>query len=294
MPELQHSTDLCGTYQEQGYLVVERLFSSDEVARLCAAVTNILETPDLSSVAEIEERDPGVARRIWSPTKHSPVFAEMASDPRMLNIIEQLIGPDILLQYTKVHMKPPRIGSKAEWHQDFAFYPHTNTDMVTAMVCLDDHDRDNACLHVVPGSHKRGMADHYVDGHFRGMVRGPDVPDFSDAFAFEAPRGSVIFLHCLMLHGSPHNHSLRQRRAFFVGYRAADAFPIYWGPHSAHNEPSIKVLRGNRSKFARVEAGHWHLPYPQRGFGSLFELQSGTNMAHGPGKAGYSAHELEP
>lgn len=279
---------LAATYQENGYAVVERFFEPGEIAKVNAAIDEVLATDDLATVAEVEPQDASVARRIWSPTKRHPVFESVAAHPPLLDAIEQLIGPDILFHYSKLHLKAPKVGSVVEWHQDFSYYPHTNTDLVTALIYLDDATTENACLQVAPASHKRGLGDHYIDGYFRGKVTGPDAPDPSQAVALEAPAGSVIFIHCLLLHYSAPNHSDKIRRAFLPAYRAADAYPIYFGPHAAHNEPGVRLLRGSASQVARVSAGTWHLPLAERPFGSLFQLQEGAHIDAPPATAGYA------
>jgi phytanoyl-CoA hydroxylase len=281
-------TTLRDSYQEQGFAVAERFFDADEVAQLNAAIDEVLDVPDITTVAELEPDNPGVPRRIWSPTKRHARFEQLATDPRLLDAVEQLIGPDILFHYSKLHMKGPRVGTIVDWHQDFAFYPHTNTDLVTAMVYLDDASTENACLQAVAGSHRRGLADHYVDGHFRGKVTGPGTPDPAQATALEAPAGSVVFIHCLLLHHSSPNRSDRYRRSFFAAYRAADAWPIYFGPHASHNEPGVRLLRGRTANTARVEAGNWLLPLAERPFGSLFELQEGAGMNANATVSGYA------
>jgi len=264
-------------YRAQGYAVVEGLFTREEIAVLNAAIDEVLSGPDISEVAEVEPARPSVARQIWSPTRRHLAFEVAAANPRLLDKIEQLIGPDILFHYSKLHMKAPDVGSVVEWHQDFSYYPHTNTDLVSALIYLDDATLENACLQAIPGSHREGLADHYIDGYFRGKVTGPGAPDPAKAVALEAPAGSVVFIHCLLLHYSAPNRSDQPQRAFLPAYRAADAYPIYFGPHASHNEHSVKVLRGRASDVARVEAGNWRLPLTQRPFGSLFQLQEGTH-----------------
>jgi phytanoyl-CoA hydroxylase len=278
---------LVADYRDNGYAVAERFFDAEFVAGLHAAIDETLASPELSSVAEVEPKDPSVPRRIWSPTKRHVAFEQAAADSRLLDVIEQLIGPNILFHYSKLHMKAPQVGSEVDWHQDFSFYPHTNTDLVTALIYLDDATTENACLQAVPGSHKLGLADHYVDGFFRGKVTGPEA-DPARAVALEAPSGSVVFIHPLLLHYSAPNHSNRTRRSFLPAYRAADCYPVYFGPHAAHNEPGVKLLRGKASEFARVEAGTWRLPLTERPFGSLFELQEGGHLSPTSGTSGYA------
>jgi hypothetical protein len=107
----------------------------------------------------------------------------------------------------------------------------------------------------------------------------------------EAPAGSVVFIHPLLLHYSSPNRSDRYRRAFLPAYRAADAFPIHFGPHAGHNEPGVKPLRGKVSDTARVEAGEWRLPFAERPFGSLFQLQEGAHQAAAAATTGYATLE---
>ncbi|MGW2488729.1 phytanoyl-CoA dioxygenase family protein [Streptomyces sp. NPDC001606] len=282
---------LAKDYREQGFAVAERLFDAGEVAELNNAITEILSVPDIGSVAEVEPGDRGMARRIWSPTKQHPAFERAASAPKLLDAVEQLIGPDILFHYSKLHLKAPQVGSEVDWHQDFAYYPHTNTDLVTALIYLDDTTVENSCLRAIPGSHRQGMADHYVDGWFRGKVTGDAAPDPALAVPIEAPAGSVVFIHCLLLHYSAQNLSDRYRRAFLPAYRAADAYPIYFGPHAAHNEPGVTLLRGSLSHTARVEAGVWRLPLAERPFGSLFQLQEGAHTSEKAAVTGYATLE---
>ncbi|MEU2307739.1 phytanoyl-CoA dioxygenase family protein [Streptomyces misionensis] len=271
-------------YRENGFALVERLFDPSEVAELNTAITEVLDVPDIGSVAEVEPGDNGMARRIWAPTKQHGAFERASANPRLLDHVEALIGPDILFHYSKLHLKAPRVGSVVDWHQDFAYYPHTNTDLVTALLYLDDTTSENSALQAIPGSHLRGLADHYVDGFFRGKVAGADAPDASLAVSLEAPAGSVIFIHPLLLHYSSPNRSDRYRRAFLPAYRAADAYPIHFGAHAGHNEAGVRLLRGNVSDSARVEGGAWRLPLAERPFGSLFQLQEdarGTAAATG-------------
>ncbi|MGH3248493.1 MAG: phytanoyl-CoA dioxygenase family protein [Trebonia sp.] len=275
-------------YRDQGYAVVEGLLTPGEVAEMNGAIDEVLSATDITEVAEVEPGDPSVARRIWSPTKRHPAFEKAAANPRLLDKIELLIGPDILFHYSKLHMKAPSVGSVVEWHQDLSYYPHTNTDLVTALIYLDDATVENACLQVLPESHRQGLADHYIDGFFRGKVTGPGAPDPAKAVPIEAPAGSVVFIHCLLLHYSAPNHSDRLRRAFLPAYRAADAYPIYFGAHAAHNEPGVTLLRGKASEVARVEAGSWRLPLAEQHFGSLFQLQEGTHVTDPAATTGYA------
>jgi phytanoyl-CoA hydroxylase len=283
-------------YRDNGYLVIDKLFNETEVATALKAIDEILDCVDTSSVAEKEPADPNVIRRIWSPSKRHPVFVELAESEKLLDCVEGLIGSNILFHYSKLNMKYSKVGSVVEWHQDLSYYPHTNTDLLSCLIYLDDATTENGCLEVIPDAHHFGILDHYINGYFRGKIgfSTPDV-DFSKSVPLEAPAGSVIFLHCLTPHYSKRNESDKPRRTYLPAYRAADAFPIYFDSHASHNEPGIKLLRGQRTKYARIESYACPLPFAETEFNSLYEVQEGSHI-NSKGKksqSGYFAMEKQ-
>ena len=273
------TADQVAFYRDNGYLFVDRFFDNDVIEAAQRAINDVLEEGkgDLAKVAELEPDDPTVVRRLWSPTDRHPFFLSLASDERLLDAIESLIGPNILLHYTKLNMKGAKAGSVVKWHQDFSYYPHTNPDLVTALIYIDEATIDNGCIQVLPGSNRDGLANHYVDGYFRGMVPEHRL-DASKAKPLPGAPGSVAFLGCMTLHYSAPNQSEKRRAAFLPAYRAADAWPIYFGPHAAHNEPGLKLLRGKWSKTARGVAGEWLMPLPEAPFSSLYDVQAGSHI----------------
>ncbi|GHJ40810.1 phytanoyl-CoA dioxygenase family protein [Streptomyces sp. TS71-3] len=281
-------------YRENGFCVVDGIFEDELVEKARSVVDGLLSSANLASVAEAEPEDGSKARRIWAPTSRDELFAGIAEDTRLLDAVEQLIGPDIVLQYSKLNVKPPRVGSVVEWHQDFAYYPHTNTDLVASLIYLDDATRENACLRVVAGSHRHGLVDHESEGHFVGKVSSPaDVGlDDSAIIDCEGVAGSVVFIHPLLLHSSEKNLSDMYRRVFIPSYRAADALPVYYGPHAAHNEPTAKLVRGSLARTVRSEAGLWRLPIAAAEFNSLYQVQEGSHVSDGTkSSTGYFSHE---
>ena len=92
--------------------------------------------------------------RINAPSKRHPFFGELYRSDAILDVIEPLLGPDIRHQGEKLNMKTAGGGSAVEWHQDIAFYPYTNDDVLAVGVCLDDHTLENGCMLMIPGSHK--------------------------------------------------------------------------------------------------------------------------------------------
>ena len=120
-------------------------------------------------------------------------------------------------------VKAAKGGESIEWHQDWAFYPHTNDNIVEVGIFLDDCYDDNGPLMAVPGSHKGPIDDHHYKEKFIGAV-DPSMSnyDISTAISFLASAGSVSFHHVRSLHGSKKNNSNKSRRVLFIGYAAAD------------------------------------------------------------------------
>jgi Phytanoyl-CoA dioxygenase (PhyH) len=287
--------DQLSEYQENGFCVVEGLVERGLVERARGVVDTLLQLPEGDNVGEREPDDPTKVRRIWSPTTRDPVFNEILESPGLLDAVSQLVGDNVVFQYSKLNVKPPQVGSVVAWHQDFAYYPHTNTDLVAVLLYLDDATRENACLKVAAGSHRLGLLSHEIDGYFRGKIVSLPAVGVAELSVFDcvAPAGTAIFLHPLVVHGSEKNTSNRYRRAFIPAYRAADAFPVYYGPHAAHNEPNARLLRGTPARSARCESGEWRLPIAEAEFNSLYEVQEGAHLKAGRRTStGYFAHEV--
>jgi phytanoyl-CoA hydroxylase len=288
------SEEQVGFYRQNGFCVADGIFDAALLEKARAVIDGLLSSADLAGVAEAEPEDSSKARRIWAPTSRDELFADIAVDSALLDAVEQLIGPDIVLQYSKLNVKPPRVGSVVEWHQDFSYYPHTNTDLVAALIYFDDATRQNACLRVVAGSHRHGLVSHESEGYFVGKVSSPADVGLGDLEIVdcEGPAGSVVFIHPLLLHSSEKNLSDLYRRVFIPSYRAADALPIYYGPHAAHNEPTAKLVRGSAARTVRSEPGVWRLPLAEAEFNSLYQIQEGSHVGDGAKSAtGYFAHE---
>jgi ectoine hydroxylase-related dioxygenase (phytanoyl-CoA dioxygenase family) len=256
-------------YGENGYLVVPGVLPPAEVTELRAALEEVLgEAKGLQASNDkfaLSAPEAGTGRRyvkrVFNPIARHDAFKKLVSNPGILDIVEELIGPDISLQQTKLNLKPPAEDARFEWHQDYPFFPHTNFDLVAVMVFLDDADETNGCLRVIPGSHKLGPLEH--DFSADGQAFGTEVKDKS-VFADESgwvslvvPAGSVALHHCCTLHSSGANHSDRPRSSLIFEYRATDARqiagatdPIGWG---------LQVRGADRGMVRMIESS-FHVP----------------------------------
>lgn len=258
------------TFRDDGFLTFEGVFTPEEVEQLRAACESPCVTGDLRK----RDQKTKTVHLLEITTKH-PAFMELARSPKIVERIAPLIGPDIQLQHSKLATKPPTKGTGPfAWHQDFAFFPHTNTDLVAVMVALDDATPDNGCLRVVRGSHKLGLLDHAVDGLFTGACQQPEHwSNRSRVIELTLKAGGISLHHCMTLHGSEANRSGRPRRAVVFQYRADDAYQLADGIFA---DTGI-LIRGQRKERARCTAGTVRLPksrrYEDNPFGSAYNQE---------------------
>ena len=286
MTSHQLSEEQVRHFRTEGFVVVESLFDETDFSAIDGAIAELteraLEGNDAASILELEsELVDGcpVPRRIYNPFEQHEAFRALATDDRILDRIESLIGADFNLQHSKLNMKPAAVGSPVEWHQDLAYFPHTNDDLVTTLVYLDDATEANGCLQVLPRHHHH-LFDHTADdGSFAGMIT-EELSDgrFGRAVPLPAPAGSVIFMHCVLPHSSLPNRSSRPRRTLIYEYRAADSIPLYFGPMTAVTERMTRPIRGKAARFARFGGVAPLLPQVGDNYASLYELQKRTKQ----------------
>ena len=145
----------------------------------------------------------------------------------LVDILRALLGPNVRLHGSKINIKAPRYGSAVEWHQDWAFYPHSNDDLLAVGIMLDDCTVDNGAMLALSGSHRGPVYDHHVNGAFCGAI-DPTVTllAFDQAVALTGSAGSMSFHHVRTVHGSAQNLSDRPRALLLYEFAAADAWPL--------------------------------------------------------------------
>ncbi len=220
--------------------------------------------------------DGAAVRRIYEPCAHYPLFKALSESDQLLDSIELLLGPDLLYHYSKINMKPAEIGSVVEWHQDLSYYPLTNRDSLAVLFYLDDTRVENGCLQLLPGRHQDPLMDHSREGYFQGKVT--QAVEAAGAEFAEGAAGTAIFMHCMTPHASTTNQSNRPRRTLILSYRAADAFPIYYGPQTARVETHVRLVRGCPSQTVRFTMDEFPVPHFKRQIASLYELQESARQ----------------
>ena len=274
-------------YRENGYLVVPDVLEAEILARIRGALNELVAKAScVSQHTDIYDLEPGhtpqnpQVRRIKLPHTHTPIFWQLAQYPPLVAILAKLLGPSgVRLHGSKINLKGSFHGSPVEWHQDWAFYPHTNDDLLAVGVMLDDAFLENGPLLVVPGSHKGPVWDHHSpDGTFCGaMDPMRKEVDFDNAVPLTGRAGSVSFHHVRLVHGSAQNVSAKPRRLLLYEYAAADASPLMGiKDYAAWNRALVLGTPSNRPRMIDVPVRLPLPPAPRQG--SIYENQ--TTAAH--------------
>ncbi|MEM9682072.1 MAG: phytanoyl-CoA dioxygenase family protein [Pseudomonadota bacterium] len=287
------SPDQIEFYRNNGYLMVEDAVSPAQLNELRAVTYDLIEksrpVTESNDIYDLDEgHSPETPRltRIKLPHKQHPVYWDVLRNSRMTEVLNTLLGADTAIQNSKLNTKAPGGGAAVEWHQDWAFYPHTNDDMLAFGLMLEDVDEANGPLQVIPGSHKGPTLPHTNrDGVFCGAVN-PSDPDFDyeKAVTLTGRAGSMTVHHVRTLHGSAPNLSDRNRLIVFYECRAADAWPLLGVGHYAkltrgdQNELWSHMLEnmitGTPTAAPRCEAAPLRLPLPPApNSGSIFKTQ---------------------
>ncbi|HEY7581822.1 MAG TPA: phytanoyl-CoA dioxygenase family protein, partial [Acetobacteraceae bacterium] len=191
-----------------------------------------------------------------------------------------LWGPDIRFDTAKLNMKCAGFGAPVEWHQDWAFYPHTNDDLAAVGVMFDDMEMANGPLMIVPGSHRGPIHDHHAGGIFCGAMdpANRDV-DYASAIPLTGKAGSITVHHVRAVHGSAPNVSDSDRRLLLFQFRTADAWPLLGFPGGIEKYKELMVCGQHREP--RLERVPVRLPLPPATLqGSLYENQKGMKSRY--------------
>ena len=160
--------------------------------------------------------------------KGSTAWLDFATQPELMEIARQLIGPDIILWGTTLFGKPPHNGKETPWHQDGEYYPIRPLETLTMWIPLDDVTPENGPMKFIPGSHKdhQLFSHSWRDGSDKTINLVTDSSEFDEATAepLLIQAGQVSFHDVYMIHGSAANRTDKRRAAFIVRLMPATSF----------------------------------------------------------------------
>jgi phytanoyl-CoA hydroxylase len=173
-------------------------------------------------------------------------WLQAVTHQRLVSAMTQLLGPNVELHHSTMHVKPPETGHPFPMHQDWAFYQHADGRYVDVLVHLDDTCHANGEIRFLDGSHLQGALQHITM-----TPTGPCTPHLptdkyllKDTVAVPAKRGDVVIFNIHTIHGSYINTTEKSRRLVRVGYRHPENQQT--GGQS-HKRPSLMVA-GRRER----------------------------------------------
>ncbi len=228
------------TFDRDGALLVEGLFTGEDLARLRARLDRLTNDPvvraDERTVIELESEE---VRSIFEVHRSDEVFADVSSDPRVADAARQLLGSDVYIHQSRINLKPGFAGGGFWWHSDFETW-HAEDGMprmraISASITLTDNYPHNGPLMVMAGSHRSFVTtmgetpdDHYKSSLRRQQVGVPDEDSLRELAReheikqMVGPAGSVVFFDCNVMHGSGGNITPYPRSNVFLVFNSVE------------------------------------------------------------------------
>ena len=201
-------------FEENGYLNGIPILDADEAARIRTLFD------------QIEQCEGHEHCQIGLQGRHIdvPFIWEVASLRKILDAIESLMGPNILVLSTHVFCKYPKSSGKfVAWHQDVQYWGLEPPYALTAWYAVDDSDVENGCMRVIPGTHRSGLHDHGKSARPGNLLSinqevDPNTVDESTAVDLVLRAGEISIHHGHLIHGSNPNDSNRRRCGMTIRY----------------------------------------------------------------------------
>ena len=270
-------------YFDDGYVLLAGLLSADWVDRINEVTRGFTEASrqvaKSNATFYLEEghcADRPRLQRLNSPVEQDEIYWRVASESPIVDVAEDLLGPNVRFHHSKLNFKWSRGGAEIKWHQDIQFWPHTDYSPLTIGIYLADVDSDMGPMGIVPGSHRGplfGLRDE--SGDWTGYLNDADLEQvsFDDVRWLEGPAGSVTVHNCRCVHGSVPNQSERPRPLLLNAFSAGDSMPLT--PLVAGLQKSGTIVRGEDPGWVHVDRRPCPMPPSQgEGYRSVFDRKT--------------------
>ncbi len=254
-------------YFADGYLCLPGYIDAHWIERLRQVVADKIElarthreSDDQFDLAPDHSAEKPHIRRLRKAVDQHPDLWEFACDSCVTDLVADVLGPDVRFHSSKLNFKWSEGGDAVRWHQDIQAWPHTNFSALTFGVYLEDTGLEQGPLRVLPGTHHGALFDQFDDhGNWTGAIAESDLNTLHTDTALDlcGPAGTVVLLHCRVVHGSALNPSDKMRPLLLNVYSAADALPMTAAP--APTSHTGELVRGQ-------EATHVHMDPTRRAY----------------------------
>jgi len=206
-------------YRDRGYFLYKKpLFSEQKMARLNAIFEE-----------HLAEKGKKLSDELDTPHWRDPRLLEFLLSEEVLDLVEPIIGPNIVLWSSHFICKDPFIGRATPWHEDSAYWKgrmDKYDSIVTVWLALDRSNRENGCMRVIPGSHSNGGFSEYEavdrsENLFPTRIKSSDINE-SSAVYFELEPGECSLHDSRIIHGATPNKSPYRRCGYTMRYFSAD------------------------------------------------------------------------
>ena len=218
-------------YEEQGYLHVPQVFTPGEIGEMERHLDVLLDDwaqtdmgwtgPWRDAYMDAETEKKSKLTSLHDLHFYSEAWSRAMYNPRLVGTLVELLGPNVELHHTTLHLKPPQTGHPFPLHQDNAFYEHTDGRYIDVLVHLDDTCHENGEIRFLAGSHKPGYLPHITQ-----TEAGPCTPHLptdqyrlASTVPVPAKRGDIVIFNIFTVHGSHINQTDRMRRMVRCGFR---------------------------------------------------------------------------
>lgn len=224
------SQEQIDSFAVNGFLPVGKILEDDEIEllrheydrefELARAGHGTFRNLAIDATDDLDEKNQAKQQmlQIMQMCERNIHFRRLIYNERILDVIEDLIGPNIQLFHDQALYKPAFHGGPVHWHQDNAYWRCTPANLVSAWLTLDDVDGDNGAMQFMPGTHL------YPVGHGSSQTSNAlldssgAVKDPSKKVVVPLPAGGIAIHHCQTLHYTEPNTTPRQRRAFAIHF----------------------------------------------------------------------------
>lgn len=212
-------------FAEQGYVVPRYKLPESEITQLRLALDAVMSlNPDVSPELLVNAH---IANANAEGIKGHQSFLELAAHPQLLDLVESVIGPNIILWGLHIFCKPASDGMEVPFHQDGEYWPIKPLATCTLWLAIDDSTIENGCLRVVPGSHREKRVYTHIKDPREQLVLTQTVSDeqcdTQDAVDVELRAGEMSLHDVYLVHGSNANTSERRRAGIAIRYMPASS-----------------------------------------------------------------------
>jgi hypothetical protein len=248
------SPEEIAAYRRDGYIVPRLRLKCDDLAGLQEAVSHLVEdNPTLLDQSIVGPHVPGSG--VQGVKVRSPEYwKRIALHPRILDMVEQVIGPDVILWGTTLFYKRAISGPETGWHRDGQVWPIKPLATTSVWIAATESTRRNGCLRVIPGSHAaRRIGEHVFEDRKDMIVRrslAREEFDESTAVDVELEPGQMVMFDVYTIHGATHNRGSVPRAGYALRFMPATSHFDHDGaerrdePGYAHNTRALLLARG--------------------------------------------------